>query len=230
MMANDLAAMRGDHESGHSEYQMDRFITCQAGGTVYGMYLQALRELFSRHDVLVDRYFARAEMELDSDLTDAPATAHDPTENARAELRRARKRVSMQRLNESITATEREFARFYSQAVALRERLGDSLTSDRESLEREYWIDRLESSAAVDVLCTGRIGAGTREAIRNMNPADRGAVCASVLCQETLVNRWLEHRPIDIEALVAEHRIDVAEVPALVNQRKLLESTPCPEN
>ena len=37
-----------DHQLFHSQFQQDYFITLKAGGTLYGQYKQALRELYKR--------------------------------------------------------------------------------------------------------------------------------------------------------------------------------------
>jgi hypothetical protein len=45
-----LKAMLDDHQKYHSNLQIDRFIIYKSGVTPYGMYKQALRELYSRYE------------------------------------------------------------------------------------------------------------------------------------------------------------------------------------
>ena len=44
-----------DHQEFHSDLQMDSFITLRAGGTLYGCYKQALRELSTRKIAVIQR-------------------------------------------------------------------------------------------------------------------------------------------------------------------------------
>ena len=43
-----LRELLDDHQTGHSEFQDDYLITWRHGGTIYGQYKQALRELYRR--------------------------------------------------------------------------------------------------------------------------------------------------------------------------------------
>ena len=44
-----------DHQEFHSDLQMESFITLRAGGTLYGCYKQALRELSTRKIAAIQR-------------------------------------------------------------------------------------------------------------------------------------------------------------------------------
>jgi hypothetical protein len=50
-----------------------------------------------------------------------------------------------------------------------------------EELEREYWIYRMAKQASVDMVTTGRIGAGNLDSIAMMSPKDQALTIGSAL-------------------------------------------------
>jgi hypothetical protein len=50
-----------------------------------------------------------------------------------------------------------------------------------EELEREYWIYRMAKQASVDMVTTGRIGAGNLDSIAMMSPQDQALTIGSAL-------------------------------------------------
>ena len=57
----------------------------------------------------------------------------------------------------------------------------ESYTQHNEALEREYWIHRMSKQAAVDMVTTGRIGAGNLDSIAMMSPEDQAMTIGSAL-------------------------------------------------
>src|SRR5438445_2833578 len=62
-----ISELLADHQEFHSDLQMDAFITLRSGGTLYGCYKQALRELATRVRALRERYRLRALLDVDLD-------------------------------------------------------------------------------------------------------------------------------------------------------------------
>src|SRR5258708_31035595 len=116
---NDLFA---DHQEFHSDLQMDAFITLRAGGTLYGCYKQALRELDARAMALIQRYEALRLLEIDIREL-AASDPVDPWQAERDKIRLATKRVTLLKCEQVIVDTESEFRRFYCQAHSIREAL-----------------------------------------------------------------------------------------------------------
>jgi len=139
---NDLVSLLDDHQRYHSDFQIDHFIIARSGGTKYGMYKQALRELDKRTRALRSLYANKRP---------------DPADEFEAYDADDRGRV--------IADTEREFLRFYAIASALKREIGELTPERRRELDEDMWRHRLKSLAAVELLCEGRVGRNTLEFI-----------------------------------------------------------------
>lgn len=164
---NDLLT---DRQEFHSDLQMDAFITFRAGGTLYGCYKQALRELNTRTTALRSRYTQSALMQVEIDEWCVETT--DGFMNRRNHIKAAEARLALEECRRVIFHTEREFLRFFGQCVAIREALAaqgvtfplDAVTRDR--LDREMWEHQLKGRAATELMAFGRIGNTTIELIQ----------------------------------------------------------------
>ena len=154
-----------DHQEFHSELQMNSFITLRSGGTLYGCYKQALRELSTRKMALIQRYAHRELLLIEID--ELEMQCDEPMQARRNKVYAAEKRLMIEECRRVIVDTEREFVRFYEQAVAIREALrsqGVDLPLDattRNRLDSEMWEHQLKCMAAVDFMTSGRLGAQT---------------------------------------------------------------------
>jgi hypothetical protein len=155
----ELKALLADHQLFHSDLQMDCFITASNGGTHYGQYKQALRELYSRYDSLKGLYAERELAGIDIDEFSQPPNAADTEfDERRRKVKLTQARMKLDSLARSIADSEREFRRFYAQCVALKKIVGELTPERRNELDREFWLHRLKSLAAIDVLSHGRVG------------------------------------------------------------------------
>lgn len=149
-----------DHEGGHSDLQMDSFITIRSGGTLYGCYKQALRELAKRK-----RGVDGLEVERDLlliDIEEIRSTEDHGDFKSRRETVRLRQCLArLAELDRSLTDTRRELDRFFAQAVALKALIGDLTPERRAALDAEMWVHRLKCQAAIDYMSTGRLGPNT---------------------------------------------------------------------
>ncbi len=152
-MIDELLA---DHQLYHSDFQMDYLITVKAGGTTYGQYKQALREVYKRYrglrDLLAERELA--EVDIDEMEHAVGLTVFDQRRNA---INLRRKRESLDDADRNIRDTERELARFVGQAEALKEHVGELTPERRAILDAEMWAHRIKSMIAIDLITRGTI-------------------------------------------------------------------------
>lgn len=73
-----------------------------------------------------------------------------------------------------------EFSKLVMEIVSSVEDL-ESYKHHNDELEREYWIHRMAKQAAVDMVTTGRIGAGNLDSIAMMSPEDQALTIGSAL-------------------------------------------------
>jgi hypothetical protein len=160
-----LSDLFADHQEFHSDLQMDSFITLRSGGTRYGCYKQALRELTTRKLALIQRYANRDRIVLEID--ELHGDCLDPFQARRNAIDAREKSLMLAECDRVIDDTEREFVRFYQQAAAIREALsaqGVKFPLDGETryrLDCEMWEHQLKCMAAVDFMTCGRLGAQT---------------------------------------------------------------------
>lgn len=159
---NTLQSLLASYRPFHSAHQIDNYIVARSGGTPYGMFKQAVRELRSRWQSLCTQYIEREEMRR-KDVPDS-------------DLERARHRMQLEGLEVQIRDTEREFRRFYAHAVKLKAHIGE-LTEDRiEQLEAEHWMHKLKQQAALDLLSEGRVKRDTLELLMALDPETRSPI------------------------------------------------------
>lgn len=153
-----LQELLSDHQMFHSDLQMDHFITIRAGGTPYGQYKQALRELSKRYKAVKFIELERRTILLD--LEEAETSArwfHDKRKKERLNLKIAGLRMKIEDMENTLADAEREFKRFYAQAVALKQIVGPLTAEARAKLDAEMWEHHIKKMAAVDFMSKGRV-------------------------------------------------------------------------
>ena len=176
----ELSKLLADHQEFHSDLQLDSFITLRSGGTLFGCYKQALRELATRVRALRERYFGRRFLLLEIEEHQLAGTRRDS-------IHAESKRIALQESDSVLADTEREFLRFYAQATAIRELLEsqgvgfplDGPTRDR--LDREMWMHQLKCRVVVELNTVGRPQGVTLELIQALPLDMRKALCAEIL-------------------------------------------------
>ena len=181
-----------DHESGMSKFQDDYFVTMRNGGTLYGQYKQALRELYKRYRGLREQIFGRRRLEIEiSQATDNAKNFRSKYDQQMAAVDRDEKIAQREEADRLLADTKREFINFYSQAVAYKEYLGE-LTPERcEQLEREMWEFKCKEFAAVDIITQGRITSGTLDLLRSFPYKMNRRVLTEIKNHEQLI-LWYE--------------------------------------
>lgn len=180
-----ITTILADHRHFHSSWQIDNAITAKSGGTLYGCYRQATREVHKRWRGLRDLYSQRRKIGQQTDL--------DSDEIRLQEVE----------LEHVIRDTEREFLRFVGQALACRRALGladdQELPEDRrETLEAEFWAHQIKAMAAVDFITSGRLGRNTVELLVAIRGDQRRTLAAEILDEQAhakLVEWYLTHEP-----------------------------------
>jgi len=196
-----------DHLHGHSDFQMDYFITGKGGPTTYGMYRQALRELVARHKALKRLEIKRQMIELDIDQLQQQSDGC-PIKQRRRDLEIQLKRLELEDILTSIHTTRRELDRFYTQAVALKERLGDIDDTRRHELEREMWVERAKLLAIIDLATAGRLSPASYEMIIALPPADRTSIVKFLTDKNAVAER--AKNGYQVERLLEDNNNDEA--------------------
>jgi hypothetical protein len=222
-----LSELFADHQEFHSDLQMDSFITLRSGGTKYGCYKQALRELTTRKLALIQRYADRDRLALEiEELQGARAASPEskPTKGGFTDNRSAlppkqtgravdtfrkrrkaidlrEKRLTLVEFDRVIDDTEREFTRFYHQAIGIRKELaadGVQFPLDRETrnrLDNEMWEHQLKCMAAVDLMTQRCLGRNTAELLQAMPRVSRHRLFAETRDPSKLVEWYFSLDP-----------------------------------
>ncbi len=172
-----------DYRHYHDDTQMDLFITGRAGGTAYGCYLQALREMEKRVRGLLELYSSRELLLVDLEQM-GETEIRCPFDRRRMAIQLETKRLGMRSLDRNICDTEREFSRFYQQAASLKEHIGELTPDKRATLEREMWEHRIKCTAAVDSLSSGRLGTNTITMLQSLPPEPRAKLCGEIFAAD----------------------------------------------
>ena len=196
----DLKALLDDHQTGMSDWQDDYLVTARAGGTVYGQYKQALRELYKRvrglRELTCDRRILEIkirEAAADRDDFDECAT---PFSRERAAVEHDRAKMQLEEADRAIADTKRELIRFFQQAVFLKSLVGGLAPDRRRELEREMWEYRIKEMAVIDYLSAGRLSSRTVEMLHAC-PIDMRFALLKALAPENraALLEWYESRP-----------------------------------
>lgn len=205
-----ISTLLADHQLYHSDFQMDSLITVRAGGTRYGCYKQSLRELWKRYRGLRDLYVQHEMLSIDVDELNSRASETE-FDRRRVAVQAASKRLALFEIQKNIEDTEREFSRFYSQAAALKDCIGDLDAPRRAELDREMWEHRLRSAAAMDFMALGRLSQNTIELFHACPVEMRNRLAAELLNSDRhqeLIAWYMSYSP-EIPTLEPEREFDV---------------------
>lgn len=198
-----LEGLFADHQLYHSDWQIDHFILSANGGTIYGRYKQALRELHKRYRGLKGLYAERALLEIDiEELADVESKAPESPDARRHAIRLAQKRMALDGLQRNIRDTEREFLRFYAHATMLKEQVGELTPERRAELDRDMWLHQIKAMAAADIMALGHLNSGTVNLLMAI-PVRRRAWLWEDITREngTAITRWAREHEAPMTAL-----------------------------
>ena len=207
-MNETLTMLLADYRSSHDEIQMDCFITAANGGTPYGMYCQALRELHKRLRGLRELYGDREIKKLDIEEAKASSNA-----DKRAMIGLRRMELALEGLDETIRETEREFLHFYAQANGLKEIVGELTPERRRHLDIETWVHKIKAIAAMEYITMGRLTEKPLHLAQYLPLTIRQSLLSDLRKDSELVS-WFER--LEYEAFTTE--LTVAELPKLLEE------------
>ena len=186
-----LKELLDDHYTGHSEFQDDYLITVRSGGTVYGQYKQALRELYKRtrglRELLCNRDKLLVEIDQQKWLADK---ADDMFAKRFATIELKRKIMQQEESDRVIVNTKREFVRFYQQAVALKKCVGELTDDARKKYEVEFWCHQVKQMAANDFVAAGRLQTNTIDVLRSMPDDVRDDLHTEIISNQSALIDW----------------------------------------
>ena len=98
-----------------------------------------------------------------------------------------------------------EFAKLVMEIVPTVAEL-ETYRDHNEELEREYWIHRMGKQATVDMVTTGRIGAGNLDSIAMMSPEDQALTIGTALLNSKKLTSGIQkiEEAIDTKANLLE--------------------------
>lgn len=198
-----LQTFLDDTQTAHCDLQIDRFITVRGGGTLFGCYHQACREISSRVVAVVE---AETQLELTkikrARFAIKARGCIDPLRRRflRQKIKQARVGIIVAR--KQLSESRRELLRFYGLCCSLYVALG--FDRERPSPERlnqlheERWEHHARSAIASDVFIQGVPSKGTIELIQCLPPWMKkriGEECLVPERRQRLVSWWLEYDP-----------------------------------
>ena len=179
-MAEDYSAFLEDHQKFASQFQLERFVTVKNGGTNYGMYKQACREISKRTRALKRLDGQRRILLIEIQELEAHVSAKDNAAAQISSINLEMKRDDLADLDETIAGTQRELDVFAAQAAPLKQSVGVLDEARRSELEQELWEFRLRQRAVIDVVTTGMPGRGTIEAILSLPRDSRDRILTKI--------------------------------------------------
>lgn len=151
-----LDGLFADYKQFHSKFQIDNFIIRKGGGTIYGMYQQAVRETHRRYTVLQRLYLSLGKLNVKKHMMGCDCGGDLEEIKCR--------QIDLVEIGCDIEAAELaiknllvEFKRVVAISVGLKRRLGHLDEKIKEKLEAEMWLHHLYMEAGLSLVAEGRI-------------------------------------------------------------------------
>lgn len=192
-----------DTQTAHCDLQIDRFITVRGGGTLFGCYHQACREISSRVVAVAE---ASTQLEMNRIKRARYSTkvrgCVDPLRRRFLRQKIRQSRVGIIVARKQLSESRRELIRFYGLCCSLYVALGfdqQRPTPERlNQLHEERWEHHVRSAIASDVFCQGMPSKGTVELFQCLPPVMKkriGEECLDPSKRQQVVSWWLEYEP-----------------------------------
>lgn len=165
-----LSTMLDQRHLFHTDFQIDHFVIERAGISLWGMYVQALRELSVRLDSLRETFLMIRETEIDVEEDQEALKDAESFRKRRIEIKLIRDRLKLESMNHSLRETRREFNRFASIALTLHDKLGDVTQKQMRELEVEHWTKKFANQISSELELTHTIGKSTLESLAVIPP------------------------------------------------------------
>ena len=173
----NLDALLDDEQLFHSTYQLTHFIVGK-GGTPYGQYKQAVRELSQRVGALRGLFVRGKQMELRAKklalaMSENPTCDEDRLKHEELHLEQSQETWNRCSLEQSIKDTYREFTVLFELAASLKEQIGTLTDEVREELEANQWKYNTQFHIAMDMISHGAVSKQTWSLIMSLASEDR---------------------------------------------------------
>lgn len=175
-----LSDLLEDCDTGHDDTQISSFMIIKNGGTPWGCYKQALRELHSRVRTLQGLWINQQR------VLKRVEAANDDLDKLEAE-------VELWGLDSQIKSLKREAGKIYLIAAHLKEGIGE-LTSDKAvELDQELWLHKIKVQAVNDLLDRATLSSSTRGMIQSLPKPMRASLQESLQDPDSLVGWFMEY-------------------------------------
>ena len=152
---------------GHSDFQMQYFILSKQGQTPYGVYKQALRELYSRYKGLVELAFSISKKRYKL-KTMKRKYDEGKIDKEYYFIRKREIELQIEELYRELNAVKVEFRYFFFTVKELDEKFGGIPDTEKRELEKEYWISKLKKRAMIELNTQGRLSPSTMDTIMSL--------------------------------------------------------------
>lgn len=195
-----LDDLLSNHRKYHPDIAIDRYIIAKAGVTPWGMYLQALRELYGRYYAAANLVLVQCEHEIEAqklalDLEEAETKARGTTVvDPRAELEIQRINLKLQRhrlrtksVQHTLRDALREYLRHRRIAEVLHQEFGDVDEDRRQELDLDRYVQELSLQAAQQIRTQGSMSGGTWRDVLMLPPKEREEVFQQCYSQQVVI-------------------------------------------
>jgi len=193
-----LKKLLDDHQLYMTEFQHAVHVTTNSGGsTLYGQYLQAIRELYKRTRGLREAVCDDKKLDIEIKVLERDAKKEEGLEKELKEVEIVRKKAQQEESARVVKNTEREFCSFYRQSILLNKKLvkkhGELTDEVKWKLELETWHVRMREQVVVELQTQRRISHNTFELINAMPNEMRDGIILEIKNQKKLME-WYDKR------------------------------------
>jgi hypothetical protein len=194
MMKEELERLMRDYNESYGTFQLGRMIVARAGGTQYGIYRQALRELNTRIETLKGLYLEEEELLVDMSecvekRSDTSISQYDMEREA---IKVKRCQLRTHTLKRKIERKVDEVKHLFNVAKKMKGILGEITPERRDRLETELSIYHIKRCAIFEMQAFGKLSYGSVESIFSLDSVDRMQLTEVLKSPETMKEFLLE--------------------------------------
>jgi ribosomal protein S18 len=174
-MREELRKLLDDFDESYDTFQLERLVVGRAGGTHYGMYKQALRELNGRIESLKQMYLELEEINVDmtENVKKRSNPKTDSYESERCVIRVKKCLLRKDTLDRKMDRAIKEINRLYDMAMALKKWVGEITPEKRKHFETELHSYHIKLAMALELFVQGRLSYGSVESLYAMTTEQR---------------------------------------------------------
>jgi len=183
-----------NNSKSYSKYQTQHFVVDQAL-TPYRKLRQIALELQQRNRTKEEIELAILELKIENEIRDEEISSggKSPAETKLLKVRNDKNNLSIRDNKSQLKTVEEDIDLFIDmirEFISSEEELFNLSEHDEEE-EQIYWKTRMTKQASLDMLTTGKIGAGNLDNILNMRPEDQVDVVQQTLSYTDRMNRTM---------------------------------------